>query len=104
MKHSILFLALLLAIIAVSCSSPKSALENEKLLNDWLSGAVLPVTVLDQSRAMRCRPSMNCYTLIDANGKVYYAHNVRYLLPPVIPADSAPLRRGVFERILLGDR
>ncbi|MBN8684366.1 MAG: hypothetical protein J0L99_17085 [Chitinophagales bacterium] len=59
--------------------------------------------MLDQS-AGRCKPTLNCYTLIDATGKVHYARNVRHWLPRMIPEDSTTLRPLLLERLLLGRR
>lgn len=92
----------LLTALCVSCVTTKT-LQNEKAMEDWLSQANMPVTVQYQSADIRCRPTLNCYTLIDATGKVHYARNVRHELPRIIPEDSTRLRRGWLER-LVGER
>jgi hypothetical protein len=93
----------LMALTAFSCVTSKT-IENEKRMEEWLSNATIPVTVMDQSAGLRCRPSLHCYTLVDATGKVHQARNVRYLLPRIIPEDSTTLRRNILERLLLGER
>lgn len=91
------------ALLAVSCVTSKTV-QNEKRMEDWLAGATMPVTVMDQSADLRCRASLHCYTLIDASGKVHQARNVRHFLPRVIPQDTSRLQRDLLERLFLGDR
>jgi len=65
-------------------------------MEQWLEQATLPVMVQVQSNELRCRPSLNCYTLIDAKGKVHYARNVRHQLPRMIPEDTTMPRTRFF--------
>jgi hypothetical protein len=102
-KQVFVFIALLLTAFLSACVTSKT-LQNEKEMEAWLSVATMPVTVRFQSNEMRCRPSLNCYTLIDAKGKIHYARNVRHALPRMIPEDSMRVRPTVLERILLGER
>jgi len=102
-KLSISLFLILSAFSVVSCVTSKS-IENEKRMEEWLSTATIPVTVLNQSASLRCKPSLNCYTLIDAKGKVHLASNVRHELPRVIPEDSTTLRPQLLERFLFGRR
>ncbi|MBN8680054.1 MAG: hypothetical protein J0M29_17625 [Chitinophagales bacterium] len=95
--------ALSLILMAYSCVTSKT-IENEKRMEDWLNQATMPVTVMDQTAGPRCRPSLHCYTLIDASGKVHQARNVRHYLPRMIPEDTTNIRRNLLERLILGDR
>lgn len=82
-----------------ACVTSKTK-RNELALETWLRNATLPVTVQHQTREMRCAPSLYCYTLIDSAGKIYYAQNVRFLLPRAIPPDpNEPLPRW-WERLI----
>ncbi|GAB4493790.1 MAG: hypothetical protein OHK0019_18510 [Saprospiraceae bacterium] len=68
-------------------------------MEEWLNSATLPVTVRFQSDEFRCKPTLHCYILIDANGKIHYAKNVRHSLPRVIPEDSTTLQPDLLEQI-----
>lgn len=83
MKKWIVSLLLLAVWGGTSCVTSKS-LENEKRLEEWLTNAARPVSVQFQAHEMRCKPGLHCYTLIDSVGKIHYAKNVRYRLPPII--------------------
>jgi hypothetical protein len=104
MKNTIpVIIALSYAFVFSACITSKT-ISSEKALEAWLETATMPVTVQFQSNVHRCRPSLNCYTLIDAKGRVHYARNVRHTLPNVIPHDpNAPLPT-VWEELLLGRR
>jgi hypothetical protein len=102
-KLSISLFLILSDFSVVSCVTSKS-IENEKRMEEWLSNATIPVTVVNQSAGLLCKPSLNCYTLIDATGKVHLARNVRHVLPRVIPEDSTTLRPLLLERFLFGRR
>lgn len=102
-KQTIILFLISLTAIAASCVTSKT-IESEKRMEEWLSKATLPVTVRFQSNELRCKPSLNCYTLVDAKGKIYYAQNVRHFLPRVIPEDSTTLKRTTLEEIFLGRR
>jgi len=104
MQKTPIFLSLILsAFSAVSCVTSKT-IENEKRMEEWLSNAAIPVTVMDQTTGPRCKPTLRCYTLIDATGKVHHAPNVRHGLPRVIPEDSTTLQPRLLERFLFGQR
>ena len=85
------FSSILVIVLCSSCVTSRT-LKDEKLMEQWLEQATLPVMVQIQSNEFRCRPSLNCYTLIDAKGKVHYARNVRHQLPRMIPEDSTMIR------------
>lgn len=101
-KQTLFLFLLLVALMAVSCVTSRT-IENEERMEAWLGSAALPVTVMFQSNELLCKPTLYCYTLIDASGKVHYARNVRHRLPRIIPEDSAMLRRPVLERIFGGN-
>ncbi|HLP95082.1 MAG TPA: hypothetical protein VK168_13655 [Saprospiraceae bacterium] len=104
MSKTIFALSLIsVALMAISCVTSKT-IENEKRMEEWLTQATMPVTVMDQTAGPRCRPSLHCYTLIDAGGKVHQARNVRHFLPRVIPEDTSRIRTNFLERLLLGER
>jgi hypothetical protein len=103
MEKPIFAFILLFAATYSACVTSKT-LRNETQMEAWLGTAAMPVTVLFQSNGLRCKPSLNCYTLIDAKGKIHYAQNVRHQLPRIIPEDSTTLRPTILEQILLGRR
>jgi uncharacterized lipoprotein YajG len=103
MKKHCLWLIFPVAFLS-ACVTTKTV-QHEKEMEAWLTTAAMPVTVQFQSNDLRCKPSLNCYTLIDQKGRVYYAKNVRHVLPRVIPEDTAsirPLRS--LDQILFGRR
>lgn len=101
MKHFQVFLLLFAMLGGSSCVTSKT-FKNEKTMEEWLSTASLPITVQFQSNEMRCKPSLYCYTLIDNTGKIHYAQNVRYRLPPVIPPSPDSVQPRWWERVLGG--
>jgi hypothetical protein len=94
---------LLFVALMTSCVTSKT-IQNEKALEEWLSTATMPVTVQNQGQANFCRPSFNCYTLIDAKGRIHSARNVRYALPRMIPEDTTRLQRPLLEQIFGSNR
>jgi len=75
-----------LIIPLTSCISSQKTVTREAALNSWLTQAEKPVRVINQTSDFRCAPGYNCYTLVDQEGQVYYAKNVRLELPREIPA------------------
>ena len=96
MHYRMLLSSMLLMALCASCVTSKT-LRNEKSMEEWLESAALPVTVQFQRNGVRCKPTLNCYTLIDAKGKVYYAANVRHQLPRMMPEDTTMIRPRIAE-------
>ena len=84
-RRSIRGLVLLACVFLMSaCASGRTA--REAALQDWLATAKRPVKVTKhrpQQHLTATRWS-HFYTLVDSDGKVYLAKNVRFELPEVI--------------------
>lgn len=81
------FRLLLLIMCVFLMSSCKTGFEaRESKLQSWLAEAKRPIKVTKHHPYQHLSASRGShyYTLIDANGKVYLAENVRFVLPDVI--------------------
>lgn len=67
-----------------SCTSARASRENA--VQDWIQTAQRPIQVQEHSNLdfLSTTRGHTCYTLIDQNGKVFFAKNVRFKLPSVI--------------------
>ena len=81
--HSMLLL-LVVALSMSACMTNYKARETE--LQEWLAGAKRPVKVTkhNPNQHFSATWGRHYYTLIDSEGKVYLAKNVRFELPGVI--------------------
>lgn len=76
-----LFALALCVTTLLACVSPEVVQSREAALNAWLVKAEKPVTVRSQTNDLNCAPTLNCYTLVDKQGAIFYAKNVRVELP-----------------------
>lgn len=74
-------LLILFAVLLSGCASQRTLNEREAELSAWMESAAKPITIVPQSGDFSCAPMRRCYTLVDRNGRTYYAHNVRVRLP-----------------------
>lgn len=87
MRYHISLRMLFLLVVALSmsaCMTNYKARETE--LQEWLAGAKRPVKVTkhNPNQHFSATRGSHYYTLIDSEGKVYLAKNVRFELPGVI--------------------
>lgn len=84
MRHILLPVLLLLMFYVSSCASARASRENAA--QAWIQTAQRPIKVQEHSNLdfVSTTRGHTCYTLIDQNGKVYFAKNVRFKLPSVI--------------------
>ncbi len=68
-------------LFLLGCVSSSVVESREAALNDWLVKAEKPVLVRSQTSELNCAPTLNCYTLVDKQGAIFYAKNVRVELP-----------------------
>ena len=81
----ILLPALISMLLCVSsCTSARASRENA--VQDWIQTAQRPIKVQEHGNLefVSTTRGHTCYTLVDQNGKVYFAKNVRFKLPAVI--------------------
>ena len=76
--------ALISFLLLVSCASARNA--REAAMQEWLSKAKRPVKVTKHNpyQHLTATRGSHYYTLIDREGNVFIARNVRFELPEVI--------------------
>lgn len=84
MRYTLLLTLASLALCASSCAAARESRENA--VQTWIQTAQRPIKVQKHSNTefLSTTRGHTCYTLIDKNGKVYFAKNVRFKLPEII--------------------
>lgn len=76
-------LALLFSLLLLSSCAVQRRKNDAKAI-EWIAQAKRPIKVINDRFHFFSTDQNHFYTLIDREGKVYYARNVRFLLPEVI--------------------
>ncbi|HNE29125.1 MAG TPA: hypothetical protein PKL15_03850 [Saprospiraceae bacterium] len=87
MRNTIKFCFLPLLVIAFSMSACMTNYKvREAAMQEWLAGAKRPVKVTKHhpNQHLGATRGSHYYTLIDSEGRVFLAQNVRFELPEVI--------------------
>jgi len=84
MRYILLPVLISLMFYVSSCASARASRENAA--QEWIQNAQRPIKVQEHGNLdyLSTTRGHTCYTLIDQNGKVYFAKNVRFKLPAVI--------------------
>ena len=84
MRHILILMFLTLMLYLSYCAYARKS--QEKVLQDWIQTAQRPIKVHEHSNLdfVSTTRGHACYTLIDRNGRLHFAKNVRFKLPSVI--------------------
>lgn len=84
MRYTLILIFFSLMFCVSSCASARKS--QEKALQDWIQTAQRPIKVQKHSNYdfVSTTRGHACYTLIDRNGQLHFAKNVRFKLPAII--------------------